>query len=90
MWDDGWTVVTADGRRSAQFEHTLLVTADGAEVLTLPVAIPPPRARSHAARRPACVRLWNVHPVTHARSGRFGLPRSLMFLQCTNLGSCSR
>jgi methionyl aminopeptidase len=35
MWDDGWTVVTADGRRSAQFEHTLLVTADGAEVLTV-------------------------------------------------------
>jgi methionyl aminopeptidase len=36
MWDDGWTVVTADGRRSAQFEHTLLVTSDGAEVLTSP------------------------------------------------------
>ena len=36
MWDDGWTVVTADRRRSAQFEHTLLVTADGAEVLTNP------------------------------------------------------
>ncbi|WP_129337761.1 type I methionyl aminopeptidase [Cellulomonas endophytica] len=36
MWDDGWTVVTADGRRSAQFEHTLLVTEDGAEVLTQP------------------------------------------------------
>ena len=36
MWDDTWTVVTADGRPSAQFEHTLLVTADGAEVLTLP------------------------------------------------------
>ena len=36
MWDDGWTVVTADGRRSAQFEHTLLVTTDGAEVLTHP------------------------------------------------------
>jgi methionyl aminopeptidase len=36
MWDDGWTVVTADGRRSAQFEHTLLVTSDGAEVLTNP------------------------------------------------------
>jgi methionyl aminopeptidase len=34
MWDDGWTVVTADRRRSAQFEHTLLVTATGAEVLT--------------------------------------------------------
>jgi methionyl aminopeptidase len=36
MWDDDWTVVTADGRVSAQFEHTLLVTADGAEVLTNP------------------------------------------------------
>jgi methionyl aminopeptidase len=36
MWDDDWTVVTADGRRSAQFEHTLLVTDDGAEILTLP------------------------------------------------------
>jgi len=36
MWDDGWTVVTRDGRRSAQFEHTLLVTPTGAEVLTLP------------------------------------------------------
>ncbi|HEY7226054.1 MAG TPA: type I methionyl aminopeptidase [Micromonosporaceae bacterium] len=36
MWDDNWTVVTADGRRSAQFEHTLLVTHDGAEILTLP------------------------------------------------------
>jgi len=36
MWDDDWTVVTADGSRSAQFEHTLLVTETGAEVLTLP------------------------------------------------------
>ncbi|WP_460799503.1 type I methionyl aminopeptidase [Nocardioides pacificus] len=36
MWDDDWTVVTRDGRRSAQFEHTLLVTATGAEVLTHP------------------------------------------------------
>ena len=36
MWDDGWTVVTKDRRRSAQFEHTLLVTETGAEVLTLP------------------------------------------------------
>ncbi len=34
MWDDGWTVLTADGRRSAQFEHTLVVTEAGAEVLT--------------------------------------------------------
>jgi len=35
IWDDAWTVVTKDRRRSAQFEHTLLVTDDGAEILTL-------------------------------------------------------
>ena len=34
MWDDNWTVVTKDLRRSAQFEHTLLVTPTGAEILT--------------------------------------------------------
>ena len=34
MWDDNWTVVTKDRLRSAQFEHTLLVTDDGAEILT--------------------------------------------------------
>ena len=34
MWEDEWTVVTRDRRRSAQFEHTLLVTPTGAEVLT--------------------------------------------------------
>jgi methionyl aminopeptidase len=33
--DDGWTVVTADGSLSAQFEHTVLVTDHGSEVLTL-------------------------------------------------------
>ena len=36
MWDDGWTVLTADGSRCAQFEHTMVVTANGAEVLTHP------------------------------------------------------
>ncbi|MEZ5115433.1 MAG: type I methionyl aminopeptidase [Candidatus Nanopelagicales bacterium] len=36
LWDDGWTVVTKDRRRSAQFEHTVLVTDSGAEILTLP------------------------------------------------------
>ncbi len=35
MWADGWTVVTKDRRRSAQFEHTVLVTQTGAEILTL-------------------------------------------------------
>ncbi|MEY4582029.1 MAG: hypothetical protein RL701_6732 [Pseudomonadota bacterium] len=36
MLDDGWTVVTADGGLSAQFEHTVYVTHDGYEVLTHP------------------------------------------------------
>jgi methionyl aminopeptidase len=35
-WADDWTVVTRDGSRTAQFEHTVLVTADAAEILTLP------------------------------------------------------
>jgi methionyl aminopeptidase len=34
LWDDGWTAVTVDRRRTAQFEHTLLVNDDGAEILT--------------------------------------------------------
>jgi methionyl aminopeptidase len=34
MWDDGWTAVTRDRSRTAQFEHTLVVTEQGAEVLT--------------------------------------------------------
>ena len=34
IWPDGWTAVTADGSRCAQFEHTLLVTEHGVEVLT--------------------------------------------------------
>lgn len=32
--NDGWTVCTADGSRAAHFEHTILITADGAEILT--------------------------------------------------------
>jgi len=36
IWPDNWTVVTKDRKRTAQFEHTLLVTDDGAEILTLP------------------------------------------------------
>ena len=34
LWPDDWTVVTTDGKRSAQFEHTLLVTQNGLEILT--------------------------------------------------------
>jgi len=36
IWDDGWTVVAADRMWTAQFEHTIVVTDDGAEILTLP------------------------------------------------------
>ncbi|MDO5729837.1 MAG: type I methionyl aminopeptidase [Actinomycetaceae bacterium] len=36
LWDDNWTVVTADRSRTAQFEHTIVVTEDGADILTLP------------------------------------------------------
>jgi len=36
VWKDGWTAVTKDRRRTAQFEHTILVTDDGHEILTLP------------------------------------------------------
>uniref|UniRef100_A0A0D9W9A4 Peptidase M24 domain-containing protein n=1 Tax=Leersia perrieri TaxID=77586 RepID=A0A0D9W9A4_9ORYZ len=34
MWDDGWTAVTTDGSLAAQFEHTILITKTGAEILT--------------------------------------------------------
>ncbi|MGH3853689.1 MAG: type I methionyl aminopeptidase [Pseudonocardiaceae bacterium] len=36
VWPDGWTVTTKDKQRTAQFEHTLVVTATGAEILTVP------------------------------------------------------
>merc|ERR1719502_1493399 len=42
MWNDAWTATTKDGRRSAQFEHTLLITPTGTEALTgkLPTSLP--------------------------------------------------
>lgn len=40
-WPDDWTSTTMDGKRSAQFEHTLLVTDDGVEVLTARQATSP-------------------------------------------------
>lgn len=36
QWDNGWTIVTADRSRTAQWEHTVAVTDDGVDVLTLP------------------------------------------------------
>ncbi|MEO5899088.1 MAG: type I methionyl aminopeptidase [Ilumatobacteraceae bacterium] len=41
IFDDDWTAVTADGKRTAQFEHTILVTDDGFDVLTAPGAASP-------------------------------------------------
>ena len=52
IWPDGWTAVTADGSLTAQFEHALLMTASGVEVLTLlpdePLELP---LRDTSARR---------------------------------------
>ncbi|AKK11344.1 methionine aminopeptidase, type I [Corynebacterium uterequi] len=36
IWDDGWTVQNLDGKYTAQFEHTIVITDDGPEILTLP------------------------------------------------------
>ncbi|MBP3223464.1 MAG: type I methionyl aminopeptidase [Actinomycetaceae bacterium] len=36
QWDDGWTVLTKDRGRTAQWEHTIVVRKEGAEILTLP------------------------------------------------------
>ncbi|MCX6520409.1 MAG: type I methionyl aminopeptidase [Actinobacteria bacterium] len=41
VFDDDWTAITADGKRTAQFEHTCLVTETGVEVLTAPGAASP-------------------------------------------------
>jgi methionyl aminopeptidase len=41
VWDDDWTAATLTGQRSAQFEHTMVVTDDGVEVLTVPADQPP-------------------------------------------------
>ncbi len=35
QWDDGWTVVTKDRGFTAQFEHTMVITAEGPEILTV-------------------------------------------------------
>ena len=42
LWNDGWTAATADSTRSAQFEHTVLVTEKGVKILTLPEGVEQP------------------------------------------------
>jgi methionyl aminopeptidase len=54
IWPDGWTAVTEDRARVAQFEHTLVVTDDGAEILTLTAA--GTWAGAEAGRSPAASR----------------------------------
>ncbi|WP_419854141.1 type I methionyl aminopeptidase [Candidatus Poriferisodalis sp.] len=51
LWPDGWTAMTADRSRTAQFEHTVLVTADGAELLTVTDDEPQPFLSASAASR---------------------------------------
>ncbi len=55
---DGWTIVTKDHSLSAQWEHTVLVTAQGFEVLTQSAGTPPPPAAGTALAdgrpRPKC------------------------------------
>ena len=36
QWEDDWTITTHDRMRTAQYEHTMVVTEDGVEILTLP------------------------------------------------------
>jgi methionyl aminopeptidase len=50
MWDDGWTVATRDLQRSAQFEHTVLVTDSGFELLTVPASGEPAEVRFAGVR----------------------------------------
>lgn len=41
-WPDGWTSATEDGQRSAQFEHTLVITPTGYDILTARLPTSPP------------------------------------------------
>jgi len=51
-WPDDWTAVTADGKRSAQFEHTMVVTEDGVEVLTARLEDSPAFDRPYEVAKP--------------------------------------
>ena len=73
IWSDGWTAPTRDGSRSAQFEHSLLVTPTGVEVLTLLPGDALPRRELQPA--------WKSGP-TPPYSRRFG------WLRAGNVAAC--
>ena len=88
IWPDGWTAPTRDGSRCAQFEHTVMVTGTGVEVLTLlPERGPRPRVRRlrlTAARLTPCgpplracsdLALLGPDRCKHGRTGDWHDPR---------------
>ena len=73
IWPDGWTAVTADGLRTAQYEHTLVVTDDGVEVLTPSESLPAPLSVADASgdqlgSRPLSARTWSSSGASSATS----------------------
>ena len=67
---DGWTVVTADGLPSAHFEHTVLTTEKGPEILTIPRPLPSSVLRASTRSHPFSTRNSNRLLFSHATSAR--------------------
>ena len=74
MWDDGWTAVTTDGKRTAQYEHTVLVTDTGVDVLTGGPGAVSPVAPWHRDRPPDFGNQASTRP-TLRRDDRTDQPR---------------
>lgn len=60
--NDEWTAVTKDNSRTAQFEHTILISSDGAEILTLPGLLKSSDAEKKEEKTAIAkwTNLWNV------------------------------
>lgn len=60
--DDGWTALSEDGSRSAQFEHTVLITSGGCEILTISEEeLKRERKKKDALNNPIYIRLFQRH-----------------------------
>ena len=70
LLDDGWTVVTADGSRSAHFEHSVAITEHGPEILTLPIRRDPRPGPVEARPRPPHAVLWCFGAFSGILTGR--------------------